>query len=679
MIWTLIILLLAAVSFLGWRDRAGLVPRKWAVLMALRLAAVIILGLTLLELFPRLPWSKEKQGLLVLADASQSMGLKDGRPQTRWQRAVHLALGLDLPARRVSCYRTTAEGLKEGLNDSLIDPPEYTDLSEAIYLAVRNQPGAILLLSDGDHNLPSDPLLAAAAGIPVYTVGFGPAGTSEKSLIADIWSQAEVEAGQPAEISLSLKGMTTGARASLWEDGILLAGKKLNLRGDTTLTFKITPRPEGLHRYTAALENADQQVLDRVSVTVSAVKKTFRLLIIYPKPDWNLRFLLQAVGRDPSYAADAMLKQGSSWSMIGRSGSKGPGSLDSLGNYDAMVLGSMEPGDLPAAGEQQIAALVRQKGRGLFLLGSFRPEGAIGQLAPVVYDRQTRPTPGSALPLPGLSLSSMMEEGRGEQLKRMPPLDVSKNYRIKDTKTLLLMGLQTGDKTSCPFWARVEEGSGRVVQIAADDFWRWELAAAGAGRDTSLFGDMVLASLQWALGREGRGFEAGPQQVLNAMGQAIRFNGRWRNYPSQASPSAKWSVAVSGGAGPGKELQLADLGNGGFTGDLGSLPPGTYSYSTRLETGGKRIYSSRGRFFVEPGHDERRDYLQNAALLRSLAAVSGGTYWDEKEVSERKDWTKNIRTLGSTGRSSQNPAGSILAICLLLSLEWFWRRKWGRP
>ncbi|MDP2806610.1 MAG: VWA domain-containing protein, partial [bacterium] len=269
MTWTLIIILLFAALALGWRERSGLARPKWAALLALRLGAIIILGLTLLNLFPRLSWNKEKQSLLILSDASQSMTLNDGQSQSRWQRAVSIASSLDLPGRKAQVYRTTQGGLEEGLPDSLIEPLEYTDLSEALKLAGRNKPGAILLLSDGDHNRGDDPVTAAVAGIPIYAIGFGPAGGLKNALITDVWSDNEIEAGQLAEISLSLKGLLTGGRVNLWENGVKLAEKRLDLNGDTVVTFTVIPKPEGIHRYTAVLENSGKQKIDQAAAAVS--------------------------------------------------------------------------------------------------------------------------------------------------------------------------------------------------------------------------------------------------------------------------------------------------------------------------------------------------------------------------------------------------------------------------
>ncbi|MDO9391472.1 MAG: hypothetical protein Q7U71_06840 [bacterium] len=685
MIWTLTIILLAASLVLGWRERSGLSRSKWAVLLALRLGTAVVLGLVLLDLFPLLR-GREKQSLLVLADASQSMTLNDGQPQNRWQRAAVIASRLDLPGRKTPVYRTTEKGLAEGLPGSLVKPLEYTDLSEALISAGRNKPGAILLLSDGGHNRGDDPVRAAAAGIPIYAIGFGPTGGLKNALITDVWNDNEVEAGQPAEISLNIQGKLTGGRVSLWENGVKLAEKRLDLKSDTVLTFGLIPKPEGLHRYTIVLENSGKQRLDQASAVISVVKKNFRLLFICSDPGWDLRFWQQAIGLNPAYTADILIKQGTGWKKILSGGREAKGNLDSLDKYDAIIIGNIKPGDLPTAAEQAIVNLVRQKGRGLFLLGSFRQSGILGQLAPISYSREIKPVIGTAWPAPELFNTGMLEITKEPGLKRLPPLSLNKNYGIRDERIFLLAGLQTSDQKTYPLWARAEEGLGRIVHISAEDLWRWKLAAAGAGRDTALLGEMVQSSLLWVLGRDGAGFLAGPERILNAQGQEIKFNGRWKNYSRQAGQSAKWSVAITDSFGHKTTYKLADWGNGDFVAELGDLDPGQYSYTTGLElgfgpaqpNGGKKIFSARGRFFVEPGRDELRDHLQNAGLLRSMASASGGKYWDENDISEDGGWQKNIKIPGAPYSSQNDPTFSILAICLLLAAEWFLRRKWGR-
>lgn len=685
MIWTLIIILLAASLALGWREHFGFSRSKWAVLLALRLGAVIVLGLLLLDLFPRL-WGREKQSLLVLADASQSMTLKDHQPQNRWQRAAAIASRLDLPGRKAPVYRTTEKGLAEGLPDSLVKPLEYTDLSKALFLALRQKPGAILLLSDGNHNQGSYPAGAAANGVPVYIIGFGPTGGVKNALISDIWSSGEIEAGQPAEISLSLKGVLAGGRTGLWENGVKLSEKRLDLNGDTVVTFTVIPKSEGVHRYTAVLENSGKQKIDQAAAVISVVKKNFKLIFICSNPGWDLRFWQQATGLNPDYTADILIKQGAGWRRILSGGQDAPGNIDSLDKYDAIIIGNINPGELPTAAEQAIVNLVRQKGRGLFLLGSFRQGGVLGQLAPISYNREMKPAAGTAWPAPELFTTGMMEASREPGFKRLPPLSLNKNYGIRDNKIFLLAGLQASDQKTYPLWARAEEGLGRIVQISAEDLWRWKLAAAGAGRDTALLGEMVQSSLQWVLGRDGAGFEAGPERMLNAQGQEIKFNGRWKNYSRKTGQSATWSVTITDSIGHKTTYNLADWGNGDFVAELGVLNSGQYFYTSVLKlgfgaaqpNGGTQIYSGRGRFFVESGRDELRDHLQNAGLLRSLAAVSGGQYWDERDISEDIGWQKDIQIPGVPDKSQNDPTFSILFICLLLAAEWFLRRKWGR-
>ncbi len=685
MIWTLIVILLAISWALAWRERAGLSRQKEVVLLALRLGAIIVLGLALLGMFPRLR-GQEKQNLLILADASQSMTLNDGQSQNRWQRALAIASTVKLPGRQITILRTSGKGLQDEIPDSLTQNMDYTNLSEALSLAYRGKPGAILLLSDGNHNRGDDPVRAAAAGIPVYVVGFGPSEGLKNALITEVWNDNEVEAGQPAEISLNIRGVLAGGRVSLWENGVKLAEKRLDLKSDTVLTFGLIPKPEGLHRYTIVLENSGKQRLDQAVAVISVVKKNFKLIFICSNPGWDLRFWQQAIGLNPAYTADILIKQRAGWRRIFPGGQDAPGNLDSLDKYDAIIIGSINPGELPTTAEQAIVNLVRQKGRGLFLLGSFRQFGILGQLAPISYSREIKPVIGTVWPAQELFNTGMLEISKETGLKRLPPLSLNKNYGIRDNKVFLLAGLQTSDQKTYPLWARAEEGLGRIVQIAAEDLWHWKLAAAGAGRDTALLGEMVQSSLQWVLGRDGAGFEAGPERRLNAQGQEIKFNGRWKNYSRQSGQSAKWSVTIADSFGHKKTYKLTDWGNGDFVVELGALPSGQYSYTTVLDlgfgaaqhNGGKQIFSARGKFFVEPGRDELRDHLQNAGLLKSLASASGGKYWNENDVPEDSGWQKNIKIPDSPDPSQNDQTFSILAICLLLAAEWFLRRKWGR-
>ena len=170
---------------------AFLGPRRVAVLMALRAAAVVCLMLALFK-----PLVRREVGAIaarphlpVLVDCSGSMSTVDPpAPAGRLARSLQaLATQRSILAERFrpAWYRfaTQARGLDEFAALTRADPtaPEAdrTDLAGAISAAAANydksELAGLLIVSDGIHGGPRQQVIEAArdAGVPVYAVGVG--------------------------------------------------------------------------------------------------------------------------------------------------------------------------------------------------------------------------------------------------------------------------------------------------------------------------------------------------------------------------------------------------------------------------------------------------------------------------------------------------------------------------
>jgi hypothetical protein len=81
--------------------------------------------------------------------------------------------------------------------------------------------------------------------------------------------------------------------------------------------------------------------------------------------------------------------------------------------------------------------------------------------------------------------------------------------------------------------------------------------------------------------------------------------------------------------------------------------------------------------FVEPGHDETRDLVQNRELLKEMAAATGGRYFDADSLPPIGPWLRGTPAREHGRRRGEQLLPLILTITGLLAAEWMLRRRYG--
>jgi len=137
-------------------------------------------------------------------------------------------------------------------------------------------------------------------------------------------------------------------------------------------------------------------------------------------------------------------------------------------------------------------------------------------------------------------------------------------------------------------------------------------------------------------------------------------------------------VNIKGEALPDSELvnlSLDELVN--YTATLRALPPGRYSFEGNVFRDGKKLGVKKGEFLVEEYSVEDSDLKTDFDLLKRIAEVSGGEYYQKEQienltgdlnlVEKEKQRTKEIQLWN-------HPL--LLAIFVLcLSIEWAVRKR----
>lgn len=744
--WILIAFLLACILIYGLSRRLFtlLSPAAAWVLIGLRIAAAAVLMAVLGDPVSRMLVERtEPPGLAVLVDTSASMGLTDGLGSRNEALAAVLSSDAlnDLNTRhRVHLYRF-AEDLSPmtgGGADSLSTDGAGTDIGGALsFLEGGSGAGpfaAAILVSDGNFTTGRDPLrVAEALELPLYTVGIGDTLGVRDVAITHLTVNEVVYAGSnvPVEVVVRARGYgNTRIPVTLREEGRILGSREIAPDGreeEGTVVFHVVPETEGIHRYEVAVPELEGEITARNNRRVFAVKvlkSGLRVLYIEGAPRADMGFLRRTLERDANLDVTSILFRPDGRTHPGPM----PASRGDWFSYDLVILGSVDYERIrPWAPD--IVSFVEERGGGLIAIGgphSFEMGGyagtPLGNLMPFGIAAAARGmTEGSFVPVltaeGGTHPVARLDDDPAESERRwmeLPPLPgMNQVGRAKPGATVLARHPTWRiENERAPVIAVHRYGQGRVLGMAAQGLWRWDLMMWGSGGTNAAYERFWNNAVRWITVREGsRRIRVAPDKLQYVDGETIRFDGQIYDEHYRPVESADLSVTVlpgqegagagtgaGAGAGTGEgagvgvgegtgtgtgavrlDLSPTGQGYGRYTGRLQFLPAGPYSFEAAATLNGMPLGTDRGGFVVGEAGAEFERTRMNRDLLVRLAETTGGGFYNPSgvermagEISPEEITVRETRAVSLWN----HPAVLALLVCLLAA-EWLVRRYLG--
>jgi uncharacterized membrane protein len=517
--WLLILLGVVglAAAALNFLPQNTMPLRNRLLLAALRLGGfgLALLMLIQLELRFAIDW-KQPPRVALLADASQSMDLQDAGGHTRREAAQDLASRLvrDL-GDRVSLSRYAfAWHVEPG--DGAKPMAGATGLTRALgdTLRLEDNLDAVILLTDGndtggDRGTLVVPLLASR-GVPVYPVVFGSPEPPARAEVRIASAAPYVRLGDETVVGavLTASGLEEQVvRVSLYDKGLSepLAVKENIRLGKTPVAVRFVVKPnrvgehvyrivlDGVHGGTTAHRLAAEHRLDVVDARIRV------LYIDIPRDERKM--LGHWLARDPvvDLATLTMLPK-SGWYGQGALRHKDigdglPGQESDLYQYDVLILGDIprsyfrQGGDLAETKLRWLCEFVARRGGGLVTLGGYSAYAAGGyqdsplaSILPFEIAVPGDPQVAKEFPLlptamgqvhPIMQLEVDAEANR-EFWSDLPSLEgCNRVGAVKPGASLL--AVRQLPEGAMPVIAVQDVGKGKVLSLAADTTWRWEM------------------------------------------------------------------------------------------------------------------------------------------------------------------------------------------------------------
>lgn len=569
----------------------------------------------------------------------------------------------------------------------------YTDISQAITeidnIYYHRNVGALILTGDGIFNRGSNPVNAASAlAYPIYTVAMGDTSIYRDAAVAHIRCNRIAYLGNsfPMEVTVTAARMK-GDKATLT---LMAEGRKLESREITfkdnastvTENFLVDADREGMRHYQLTLSPVEGEktlLNNRQSVMVEVVDGHQNVAIIAAAPHPDIAALKTALEGNRNFKVET---------FIGRDFNKKPQ------DYNLLILHQL-PAKSPVQGPD-VASLVDKGTPVLFVLGGLTDLPRLNALhaGVEVFSRIDRTNEVTALPNSSFTYFVLPDE-MSKRLTSFPPL-VSPfgEYKVGGNGQTLLFSKVGNVNSGLPLVAVGQAEGRRYAFITGEGLWRWRLADWQQYNTHDDFDQLISKIASFTALRLDK--ERLHVETKHLFGQnepvvidAQLYN---ENYEMVNTPDVELVISGNertqlGGEREGENqkgkltYQFNRRGDG-YTVNIGTLAPGSYSYTARTTFNSQQL-SASGAFVVEEINVEAANTVADHSLLNTIASLSGGEMVEARDVESlaekirsREDLHTVIFTETTYGDMLNMPLIFVLII-ILLAIEWVTRKYNG--
>ena len=680
--------------------------------------------------------TKLRRPLTVLIDSSQSMAFPAAsqinpgdKTKSRLQLVQEHLTGGEQPLiqrlnrdydLQVIRFGTHLEPIApSGVRDTQAQAPG-TKLLELLQTTAQDAAShsGIVLFTDGITNGDRKALeVGSKLPVPVFTVGAADAEGFVDLRFAKVGAPEFAFRNREFAVELTvqaagLKGKTVPVYFNRGKS--LISRQNVAIDADVfekKLSFSFTPKDLGTLSFSATLPNQAGEVItqnNHKEFKVEVQRDKIRVLTLSGAPAWNYRFLRMAIKQDPlidlvSFVflrtpSDSVDVPQTELSLI-------PFPIDDifieeLKNFDVVFFDNFShQAYFNPVYLERVRDFVRDGG-GFAMFGGIRSfdsgghgDSALKEVLPVELDgkgefqpkasvKAVVTTSGKAHPVTRLLPGA---KGNEEEWSKMPVLEGLNQVRGARGETLLRAG-GTAAQPGAPLLTVGRFGKGRTLALMSDDAWRWNFAAVGSRQSPQNHLKLIRQAVRW-LAQE-PSFEQVRLDPLPTAQPGEKVVIKLKVFKDDFTPTREASVQLKV-TGPDGDPSLIPMSaateEGEYRGEFTPTKEGTYRVDADASLGGKPLGKDRNSFSATFAFGETDDGRPRPDLLQQIAQASGGAYfpiaqWNDQALATIAAKLENHAPSQIVERRQTrlwNTLAPFTLVLLLLSIEWWLRRKWG--
>jgi uncharacterized membrane protein len=723
-------------QFLGLKQRLAL---GQSVILTL-LRAAVYAGLIFFLFGPALidkRVTKLRRPLTVMIDNSQSMAFPassktasgDNGTQSRLDLVREKLAAAKEPLidklnrdydLRLIRFGAGAEPIAPGSLAGLKAQDPGTRLVELLQSVARDgaSQSGIVVFTDGIANGERKNIEGMAPlAAPVFAVGVGEVEGFTDVRIAKVGAPQFAFRGREFKLDLTIEaaGMKGKTVPLFFNRGKnLVATRPIAIDTDLfeqKVTLSFTPKELGTHGFSVSIPTQSGEQItqnNHKEFKVDVQRDKIRVLTLSGSPAWNYRFLRMAMKQDPlielvSFVflrtpTDSVDVPESQLSLI-------PFPIDDifleeLKNFDVIFFDDFSHrAYFNPVYLDRVRDFVRDGG-GLAMFGGARAfdsggygESSLREVLPVELDgKGAFQTPGNlraALTRAGKAhpITRLLSDPKSneEAWSKLPVLTGLNQVRAVRGETLLSAG-SDGAASGAPLLAIGRFGKGRTLALMSDDAWRWNFIAVGNKETPQNHLKFVRQAVRW-LAQE-PSFEQVQLHSIPTTQPGEKVAIKLKVLKDDFTPTRQASVQLRVFNAEGEPTLVsvaAEAEEGEYGGEFTPTKEGTYRVEAEASLGAKAIGKDRTSFTAAFSYGEADDGRPRLDLLKQIAASSKGEYfsindWNEKtleKIAARLESIAPSEIVEQRQIRLWSNLWPFAIILVLLSIEWWMRRKWG--
>lgn len=575
--------------------------------------------------------------------------------------------------------------------------PDYsepvTDFSQ-IFESIRKNnlaPSSITIISDGIITEGQNPLSSAERlSVPIAAIGLGDSTTKKDLAVPELLTNEFLYPGVITPVRVSVQNSHFGSastRVSLYEESKLLETKSVVLaEGMNTVLFEYKPSSAGEKRLKATVDPIEGEVNkenNAKNVFINVLPNKRKALLVAGYPSADVTFIKQALALDTNIAVSSIIE-------INRNQTLSPVNQKTIDSADVLIFVHY-----PVAGStpQMFSALKKQiteKHKSVFtLIDENSSTPMVKEIEEYLPVRTGRQIPGSSLAQPilfdrnaGHPVFTNSNLGSPSDWENFAPVVRQNNeFLVKPEANQLLSAKLNNVVTSIPLLAARNIGSQRSIAFIGKDIWRWKLSSNTS--QSTKFDQFVLTTFKWLFASAQKdNFNIRTNKKFFAVNENVDLFAEL--YDENLSPVSDAQISVEVQNGPDKSTLLMDqLGNGLYEGHFIPSQKGDYTFTGTANAKNMSNLQCHGRFNTGENQAELAELRSDYQFLAGMSRVSDGAFFPQDSVDGYFSWLhqQDAKLTQYKPQISEivlwNNPWSLILIILLLSLEWFFRKRAG--
>lgn len=501
--------------------------------------------------------------------------------------------------------------------------------------------------------------------------------------------------------------------------------------------YRLQVRPRAIDDSASPLEEATL-VNNQRWLQLQRDAGPYRLLYVAGRPNWEYKFLHRAVEKDDQVDLVALLriaKREGKFEFRGRAGESAnplfrgfdrvgdeterydqpvivrlntrddhelrdgfPQTAADLFPFHAVLIDDLEAEFLTTDQWVLLERFVAERGGGLLMLGgqeSFREGGyertPLARMLPVYLDQVATPLAPKGYRL------QMTREGLLQPWARLRTTENEESQRLRELASFRTLNPTGRIKPGAELIAEVADplgnklpaiavqrfGQGRCGAVLLGDLWRSQLAQADSARTADDLGRTWRQLIRWLVADVPARIDIQPRPLEeDSTIQRLVASIRQPDFQPQDNATAQVTIELPDGTAQQEAAEPSLQAAGEYDVAIAMKPPGPYR--AKLEVAdelGKPLGKASTGWVYDPLPNEFQQVAPNAALLRELAAKTGGEVvtLDGLERLAQQLPTRAVPVSDPRQRPLWHHPAVFLLLLGLLFAEWALRRAHGAP